>query len=182
MKFKEVLKFEKENMPDFQWKLEKFLFVFLVVWIGGAILTICACLAIELSSGEDGGLWYIPLIVWACAVFGMLIPLIIKSKKVRANLWRYHTEKLNREFYDIDYTEARQNLIDGGKMTEEGFIVTHENGTSEVIPFDDVEIAFNPHYWGGKIFMYLVFQDNKDRAFADEMDNGFYNFLIHIRV
>ena len=177
MKLKEVLKFEKENMPDFQWKFEKFLFAFLAVWLGGALLALCAALIIGAVSGEDG-VWYVPVIIWACALAGMLITLIIKSKKVKPKLIRYHTDNLLREFYDLDYSEARQKMLDGGKITEEGFIVSVEDGKSEIIPFDEVKIAFEPRFWGGKLFLNIALADKNDRVFADCMDNGYYNFLI----
>lgn len=179
MSFKGILQFEKENMPDFQWKLEKFMFAWLAVWLGGAILTLCACLAIGLLSGEDGGLWYIPLIVWGCAVAGMTVPLVILTKKVKANLWRYHVENLNKEFYDVDYSEARQKMLDGGKITEDGFIAEYDDGTSEVFPFDEVRVVFNPQFWGGKLFLHIVLIDKNDRIFVtDGMDNAYYNFLL----
>ena len=178
MKFKEVLKFEKENMPDFQWRLEKFLFAFLAVCLGGGILMICACLAISLLSGEDGGLWYIPLIVWVCAVVGMTVPLVIKSKKVKAKLWRYHTDNLLKEFYDTDYAEARQKMLDDGKINEDGFIIPVGDGKNEIFPFDEVRIIFNPQFWGGKLFLQVVLVGKNDLTYVDGMDNTYYNFLI----
>ena len=180
MSFKKALEFEKENMPDFQWKLEKFMFAYMAVFLGGGILMICACLVMSLLSGEDGGLWYIPLIVWACPAIGMTIPLFIMSKKVKAKLWRYHVENLNKEFYDIDYAEARQNLIDNGKITEEGFVwVDEDSGKTQILPFDEARVVFNPEFWGGKLFMYIVVLDKNDRVFVGNgMDNAYYNFLL----
>ena len=183
MAFKEALKFEKENMPDFQWKFEKFVLAFVAVFLGGAILAIGASLLIDLVSGEKGALWCIPIVVWGCVALGMLIPLVIMSKKVKRQLVRYHSDKLLQEFYDTDYSEARQKMFDSEKITEEGFVISSEDETNVTIPFDKVSIIFNPRFWGGKLFLEIVLIDKSGGVFIDYLDNSYYNFLIrHIHL
>lgn len=180
MKVKEVLKFEKENMPDFQWKYEKFLFAFLLIWLGGAILTLIASMIIGFVSGESGGLWYIPLIIWGSALFVTLVIFVIKTKKVRRKLIAFQTEKLSREFYITDYSKAKQKLLDKQKISADGLIIEADDiFESSIIPFEQVRMLFNPRFWGGKLFLDFIMQDASGRFVIEELNNDFYNFLTH---
>lgn len=179
MKMKELLKFEKDNMPDFQWKYEKFLFVFLAIFFGGAVLALIAGLIIGFVFGENAP-WYIPLIVWGGALLGALITLVIKTKKLKAKLLCYHTEQLLRDFYELDYWEAKRNLFNRKKITEVGFISDPDDIFEvKIIPFEQVNILFYPHFFGGKLFIQFIVFDKIDWVFIDYLDNDFYNFLLH---
>lgn len=179
MRLKETLKFEKENMPDFQWRFEKFLLAFLAVLLGGALFT----LAISLLLGfllDDRIIYLIPLFVWAGAVAAMIVALVIKARRVKAKLRVYYTEKIQKEFFEMDYGEAKQKLIADKRITENEFIIDTESpfgGEYETLPFDRAEVIFIPYFRSGTILWNLAIKNEVDWVLVDVMDNAYYNFL-----
>lgn len=154
MNFKQVLQFEKENMPEFQWKYEKFLFVFLVIWLGGAVIAlVCSMLVGFLIDG--GIVSYIPIMVWGVVLAVTLAIFVKKTVSVNKKLRVYHTEKLEEEFFlTVDAGEGR---------------------------FTGKKLAFNPYFWGGKLFLAIVVIENGGDGEGyqiEEMDNALYNELI----
>ena len=166
-------------MPDFQWEYEKFLFVFLTIFFGGAVLALVSGLIIGFVFGENSP-WYIPMIDWGCALLFTLILLVIKTRQVKAKLLIYHTEQLLRDFYDLEYSEAKRNLFDRKQITEAGFLYESDDiSEMKIIPFEQANVFFNPHFWGGKLFMKFVVSDESNGSFIDYLDNDYYYFLMH---
>lgn len=174
MRLKEMLQFEKENMPGFQWAYEKFLFVWLIVWLGGAIVTLLVSLPLGFFFGESI-ITFIPLIVWGSVLAVTLILFVYKTIKLRKKLLFYHRDKLAQELFDIDSDEAgTEERI----LTEEGVIVEAEDPLDHmIIPFEEVEIEFNPHFWGGKLFLELIIKHDGEWLYIDTLNNAYYNFL-----
>ena len=106
--------------------------------------------------------------------------LVIKTKQVKAKLLIYHTEQLLRDFYDLEYSEAKRNLFDRKQITEAGFLYESDDiSEMKIIPFEQANVFFNPHFWGGKLFMKFVVSDESNGSFIDYLDNDYYNFLRH---
>lgn len=180
MKLNESLKFEKENMPSFQWKFEKFMFVFLAVLIGGALITLVVSLILGFLIGDNGVIYLIPLFVWVGAVAGMSIALIVVATRVKGKLRVYHAEKLQKEFFKIDGEEAEKRLIANKRITENEFILDEKSdfaGEYETLPFERAQVEFIPHFYGGRLLLNLAIRDEADWLLVDVMDNDYCNFL-----
>lgn len=180
MGFKETLKYEKENMPDFQWKFEKFIFAFLAVLLGGALLTLVASLMLGFLLDEDRVFYLIPLFAWAGAAMTMTVLLVVKAMRVKAKLRVYHAEKIEKEFFEIDYAEAKRKLIEAKRITDNEFIINAESpfeGECETLPFERAEVIFIPYFRSGKILWNLAIKNEVDWVLVDVMDNAYYNFL-----
>lgn len=174
MRLKEALRFEKENMPDFHWKYEKFLFVFLVIWLGGAIITLIITLPLGFRYGESV-ITFIPLIVWGSVLAVTLIPFVYKTVKLRKRLLLYHSDMLAQALYDSDDNEDE---TEEQVLTEAGVIVeTDDPFDKKIIPLEDIEIEFNPRFWGGKLFLELIIKHEGDWLYIDTLNNANYNFL-----
>lgn len=172
MKIRDILRFEKENMPDFQWKFEKFLFFYIVVLIGGGLLALISGLIIGFAVNEEGIYCFIPEFVWFAVLAAATVLLVVKSKKVKIGLCSYYYDKLSSEFYTLDFSEAKSNLANDNIINDVGFIVDGDLSIEDgVIPFVQAKFVFNPYIWAGKIFLSI------DGLPIDELDNNLYNFF-----
>lgn len=175
MNLREILKFEKENIPEAQWKLEKFLIVFLAVLLGGAFIAFAIGLIVGFTTDGEGVYFLVPEFIWLGAVAVMCVLLFVKAPKVKAEIRAYYYEKLSTEFVVADYEEAKQKLTDNGVINDEGFIASEiaEWTAGEMIAFDSAEFTFIAYLWAGKLFLkvgpfelsadtYNFFRNNRD--------------------
>ena len=194
MKFREILQHEKENMPSYQWKFNKFLLIYIIVAIGGALVTLVSGLLIGFLITDEGVWCFIPEFVWFGVLAVMSVVLVVKSKNVIEQFRVDITEKLTNEFYTIDYQEAKQNLIEQNIITEEGFINNNEHSYEtlivpfeevqdgvepKIIPFEKAKIVFNANYFSGKLLLSVYVQCEQDSWAYSVIDNSYYNFLIN---
>lgn len=194
MKFREILQHEKENMPSYQWKFNKFLWAYIIVLLGGALVALVSGLLIGFLITDEGVWCFIPEFVWFGAIAVMSVVLVVKSRRVKEQLCGDIAKKLTNEFYAIDYQEAKQKLIEQNIITEEGFVNNNAHSyvtlivpfeeikdgvEPKIIPFEKVSVVFNANYYSGKLFLGAFVQCEKDSLAFPEIDNSFYNFLIN---
>ena len=192
MKIKELLKYEKDNMPDFQWKFEKFLGIFILIWLGGAILALIAGLIISFLTKGQILFAFIPFIIWVCSLLIGCVILIFKSINVKRQLIAYYFENIEFEYRVIDYDEAKQKLIEEQRITQSGIIVDKKNffdqdyfdeqmqsdGT-KIVPFEKIKVIFNPRFFVGKLVFEIVFMEEYEWAIVDNLDSYLYSYLLN---
>lgn len=194
MKFREILQHEKENMPSYQWKFNKFLWAYIIILLGGALVVLVSGLLIGFLVTDEGVWCFIPEFVWFGVIAVMSVVLVVKSRKVKEQLCGDIVKKLTTELYAIDYQEAKQNLIEQNIITDDGFINSNEHSyeTSivpfeevqdgvepKIIPFEKAKIVFNANYFSGKLLLSVYVQCEQDSWAYSVIDNSFYNFLIN---
>ncbi len=188
------MQYEKEVMPSYQWKLEKFLLVYLIVLIGGAIVALVGGLLIGFLITDEGVICFIPEFVWMGVVAVMSVVLVVKARHVKIQLRVDIAEKLTSEFYAVDYQEAKRKLIEQNIITDEGFINNNDESYEtlifpcddvkdgiecKIIPFEKAKIIFDATCLNGKPLLNVYVQCEQDSWEYPCFDNYFYNFLIN---
>lgn len=168
-KLKEIVKFEKENMPDYQYKFSYyFLFSFAFVFIIGPIIAASISIPMGIANSEY---YLLPVIIWAIILFGMLLILIPYGKSVHRRVIEDQVEKINKILITIDYDAAIKSLCDKEVCNQEGFFTVD----NDQIPFDQLRFNFVAQYWGGKTFLSLVIHSDRypNDSFLDIDSNVF---------
>jgi hypothetical protein len=171
-KFKDIVKFEKENMPDYQYKFSYyFLFPFILVFIVGPIIAASISIPMGIANSEY---YLLPVIIWAIILFTMLLILIPYGKSVQKRVVEDQVEKINKILITIDYDFAIKTLNDKGVCNQEGFFTVDK----DVIPFEQLRYMFVAQYWGGKTFLSLVIHSDRypNDSFLD-IDNNVFTVI-----
>jgi hypothetical protein len=171
-KIKEIVKFEKENMPDYQYKFNYyFLFPFILVFLGGPIIALSISIPLGIANSEYH---LLPIIIWAIILFTMLLILIPYGRSIQKRVVEDQVEKINKILTTVDYDLALKTLNDRGVCNQEGFFTVEK----DVIPFEQLNYMFVAQYWGGKTFLSLVI--HSDRYPNDtflEIDNNVFTLI-----
>lgn len=168
-KIKEIVMFEKENMPDYQYKFNYyFLFPFILVFLGGPIIALSISIPLGIANSEY---YLLPVIIWAIILFTMLLILIPYGRSVQKRVVEDQVEKINKILTTVDYDLALKTLNDRGVCNQEGFFTVDK----DVIPFEQLKYMFVAQYWGGKTFLSLVIHSDRypNDTFLDIDNNVF---------
>jgi len=168
-KFKDIVKFEKENMPEYQYKFNYyFLFPFVFVFIIGPIIAASISIPLGIANAQY---YLLPVIIWAIILFGMLLILIPYGKSVQKRVIEDQVEKINKTLITIDYDVAIKALNDKEVCNQEGFFTVD----NDLIPFEQLRYMFIAQYWGGKTFLSLVIHSDRypNDSFLDIDSNVF---------
>lgn len=168
-KFKDIVKFEKENMPDYQYKFNYYiLFPFAFVFIVGPIIASSISIPLGITNSEY---YLLPVIIWAIILFGMLMIIIPYGKSVHRRVIEDQVEKINKTLIMIDYDVAIKTLSDMDICNQEGFFTVD----NDQIPFEQLRFMFVAQYWGGKTFLSLVIHSDRypNDSFLDIDSNVF---------
>ncbi|XMB72011.1 hypothetical protein RJI07_07875 [Mycoplasmatota bacterium WC30] len=154
-RIKETIKFEKENMPDYQYKFNyHFLFPFVFVFIIGPLIALAFSIPLGISGSKN---YLLPIIIWACILFVMLVILIPYGKYVSKKVIVDQVNILNELTKVIDLKAVILVLEKKGICNNIGFFTVDEN----VIPFDDLRYVFVAQYASGKTFLSLVIHSDR---------------------
>ena len=190
-KFKKIVQFENEHMPEYQWN---FLYrrcmpgMFFV--IGGAI--VAAILATIGSSINNDLLVFIPVGLYAVISLVLMILFIVNGRKVSKRLLFDKTRELE-DFYTLfDLDTAAQNLA------SDGFIVNNElvlypdefrddehfedyDLPPQKIKLEDCDIVFECKTWSGVFHFQLYFlsKDNHMLITYVNIDTNLYCYFAH---
>lgn len=111
-KFKEIVKFEKENMPSYQYDfLYKRLLPGMIYVVGGALVVIILSIVLFFST-ESNIIPIIPIIVWVISVIPLLVLFVIHSKKMSLRLLQDKSNEFEKKYKAIDYKKAIAKLED----------------------------------------------------------------------
>jgi hypothetical protein len=152
---KEAAKFEKENMPDYQYKFNYlFLLPFAFVFTVGPIIAVAFAIPMGLS---DSKYYMLPVIIWATILFTMLGILIPYGRYVTKRVIDDQVRILDKNLILVDLNEALLRLEEKNICNLEGFFTVDK----DVIQFDELKYMFFAQYWGGKTFLSLVIHSEK---------------------
>lgn len=111
-KFKEIVKFEKENMPSYQYDfLYKRLLPGMIYVVGGALVVIFLAIILFFTT-ESEIIPIIPIIVWGISVIPLLVLFVIHSKKMSLRLLQDKSNEFDKKYKTIDYKKATEKLED----------------------------------------------------------------------
>lgn len=111
-KFKEIVKFEKENMPSYQYDfLYKRLLPGMIYVVGGALVVIILAIILFFTT-ESEIIPIIPIIVWGISVIPLLVLFVIHSKKMSLRLLQDKSNEFDKKYKTIDYKKATEKLED----------------------------------------------------------------------
>ena len=151
-KLKETLAFEKENMPEYQYRflykrvMPGFFFV-----LGGAIVVLILGMILDLVA-ELTVLSFIPLALWGATTLVLLVLFVIYGKKTTARLIGDKAKAFEKEYALLDYGEAAETLAEKGMISEDRLI--WEDG---VLSLEDCSVYFNCRTVGGAYILALLF-------------------------
>ena len=173
-KFKKVVQFEKEHMPEYQYRflykrvLPSFFYilggaVFVLVW--GMVFDFCTNLKV---------VPYIPLIIWMITTFVLLVLFIIYGKKNTNRLICEKTAEFEKQYHLI----ARETAIE---LLEKNRIIINNCLILEAdcIPLDDCLIIFHCKTISGVYYFGLGFysKHNGDNLAYLELDNAVCSYF-----
>lgn len=151
-KFKKIVQFEKEHLPEYQYNflyhgvLPGFFFV-----LGGAV--IAAIFVIIGGVTENILLGVIPFSIWIGGIFILLTLFVIYNKKISARLLADKTKELENLYTITDFEFAKQELADENLIVD-GKLISEE---LDPIPLEDCYIIFFCKVWSGVFYFKLDF-------------------------
>ena len=111
-KLKNIVKFEKENMPSYQYNfLYKRFLPGMIYVIGGALVVIILSIILFFTT-ESEIIPIIPVIVWGISVIPLLVLFVIYPKKISHRLLQDKTIEFEKKYKTIDYKKASEKLED----------------------------------------------------------------------
>ena len=156
-KLKQIVQFEKENMPDYQYRflykrvMPGFFFV-----IGGAIFV--AVLGVVLSFCTDSEILpFIPEIIWALTTFVLLVLYVIYSKKYTNRLICDKASEFEETYNLVETQEAVDFLKQQGVIVEDSFVVDENQ-----ISLNDCFIVFHCKTISGAYYFAFGFYRKHD--------------------
>ena len=171
-KFKEVAKFEKEHMPEYQYKfLYHGVMPGLIFVLGGAF--VCAGFVVLGAVFDIMLLGLIPLCIWVAGTFTLLALLLIKGKKISKRLIDDRAEELERNFAPIDYEKAKEKLAKENIISDGKLILENDDDPSaacDSIALEDCIIMFFCFTRSGAFYYRLEFDRKSDGRGLEIMD------------
>ena len=174
-KWKQIVQFEKENMPEYQYRflykrvLPGFFFV-----LGGAIFVLALGMILDYCT-DFKYLPFIPLFIWAITTFVLLALYVIYGKKYTNRLISEKALEFDENYNVVETQEAVGFLEQQGMIVDDCVIV---NG--EQIRLDDCFIVFRCRTLSGVYhFVFSIYskQDGKQLIvlFADKYLCSYFN-------
>ncbi len=150
-RFKKIVQFEKENMPEYQYNyLYHGLLLGLVFVLGGAL--ICVIFIVIGAISDIMLLGLIPVCLWGLVTIALLILFVVHTKKLSKRLTNDKTVEFENYYALIDYETAKnelakENFIVDGKLIfeKEDDVFAAEDiysSLQESIDLEDCDIEF----------------------------------------
>lgn len=182
-KFKEAMRFEKENMPEYQYKfLYRGVLPGLIFILGGAL--ICTGLVIIGAVLEIMLLGVIPVCIYACVTVILLILLVVNSKMVSKRLIDDKTEEFEKFYSSTDYEMAMdalatENIIVDGKLIS--YDEKEPFCAQSSFKLEDCDIIFFCRTMSGKYWLMFLFykKDSYEDIAEFDMDQNLYTYFAH---
>lgn len=156
-KFKDIVKFEKENMPAYQYNfLYKRLLPGLFYVIGGALVVIILAIVLYFTTESDI-IPIIPVIVWGISVIPLLFLFVIHSRKNSKRLLIDKTNEFEKKYKIIDYKKALEQL-ENNMHIKADMLYFDDNS----ITLEDCLVYFYAKTLSGAYSFSLVFYKNEE--------------------
>ena len=156
-KLKNIVKFEKENMPSYQYDfLYKRLLPGMSYVVGGALVVIILAIILFFTT-ESEIIPIIPVIVWGISVIPLLVLFVIHSKKISLRLLQDKSNEFEKKYKIIDYKKASENLED--KMLIKDNTLYYDDMS---ISLEDCLVYFNAKTLSGVYSFSLLFYKKEE--------------------
>ena len=190
-KFKDIVQFEKKNMPPYQWNfLYRRCLPSLFFIIGGAI--VAAIFATVGSALEIDLLAFIPVGLYAATTLVLIILLAVYGKKVSKRLLIDKTYELEQLYALSDLETATQNLEKDNVIINDE-IVVYPEGFENDQPFDELELLpqriklqdcdvfFYCKTWSGAFYfrLYVLTKDDHTLIRYVDIDKNVFCYFAH---
>lgn len=190
-KFKKIVQFEKEHMPEYQWNfLYRRCMPGMFFIIGGAI--IAAIFATIGSAIENELLAFIPVGLYAVTALALMVLFIVNGEKVSKRLLFDKTRELESLYALTDLETATQNLANDGLIVN-GELVFYPDVfrddehfedydlPPQRIKLDDCDIIFECKTWSGVFYFQLYFltKDNHTLVSFINLDKNSCTYFAH---
>lgn len=177
-KFKEIVKFEKENMPSYQYDfLYKRLLPGMIYVVGGALVVIILSIVLFFTT-ESNIIPIIPIIVWGISVIPLLVLFIIHSKKMSLRLLQDKSNEFEKKYKAIDYKKAIAKLEDKLLIKDNTLYYDEES-----IKLEDCIVYFYAKTFSGAYSFSLLFY-KKEEPISDallvlDLDNNLITYFVN---
>ena len=177
-KLKDIVKFEKENMPSYQYNfLYKRLLPGMIYVVGGALVVIILAIILFFTT-ESEIIPIIPVIVWGISVIPLLVLFAIHSKKMSLRLLQDKSNEFEKKYNIIDYKKATEKLED--KMIIRGNTLYYDDMS---ISLEDCLVYFYAKTLSSAYSFSLLFY-NKEEPINDvililDLDNSLMTYFVN---
>lgn len=177
-KIKEIVMFEKENMPSYQYDfLYKRLLPGMFYVVGGALVVVILAI-IQFVTTESEIISIIPAILWGISVIPLLVLFVIHSKKMSLRLLQDKSNEFEKKYNIIDYKKATEKLED--KMIIRGNTLYYDDMS---ISLEDCLVYFYAKTLSGAFSFSLLFY-NKEEPINDvililDLDNSLMTYFVN---
>ncbi len=185
-KLKQIIEFEKENMPKYQFNfLYKRVFPGFIFILGGAILCIVLYSVIHSATGNEV-IPFIILGVWLVATFVLLTLFVIYGKKISSRLLEDKTAEFEKKYELIDCSQALENLAQKNIIVDNKLVINNDEtafedylSSGQQIPLDNCNLFFQCQTYGGAYFFLLGFLNKQDNELISgrELDGDLCSFF-----
>ncbi len=182
-RLREIVRFEKEHMPAYQFKfLYRMVLPSIIFILGGAV--ICAIFTVIGAALDLMLLGLIPVCIWGCVMAVLMVLIAVYSKKISKRLIKDKTEELQASFELVDYDKAKEALASENIIKDGVLIVDDEADpfdTKTEIKLDDCRAEFFCKTTSGAYIYALAFFAKADNGYLTtvELDKNSYTFFAH---
>jgi hypothetical protein len=176
-KLKDIVKFEKENMPSYQYNfLYKRLLPGFFYVIGGALFSIILAIILFFTTESDI-IPIIPVIVWGVSVIPLLILFVIHSRKNSNRLLVDKTNEFENKYEIIEYKKAIEKLENN--MLIKANMLHFDNGS---VALEDCLVYFYAKTLSGAYSFSLLFYKKEepvnDAFLSLDLDKNLMTYFI----
>jgi len=176
-KLKDIVKFEKENMPSYQYNfLYKRLLPGFFYVIGGALFSIILAIILFFTTESDI-IPIIPVIVWGVSVIPLLILFVIHSRKKSNRLLVDKTNEFENKYEIIEYKKAIEKLENN--MLIKANVLHFDNGS---VALEDCLVYFYAKTLSGAYSFSLLFYKKEefvnDAFLSLDLDKNLMTYFI----
>ena len=177
-KIKEIVKFEKENMPSYQYAfLYKRLLPGMFYVVGGALIVVILAIILFVTT-ESEIISIIPAILWGISVIPLLILFVIHSKKMSLRLLQDKSNEFEKKYKTIDYKKATEKLEDKMLIKDKTLYYDGIN-----ISLEDCLVYFHAKTLSGAYSFSLLFYKKEepinDAILILDIDNSLITYFVN---
>ena len=177
-KIKEIVKFEKENMPSYQYDfLYKRLLPGMFYVVGGALVVVILAIILFVTT-ESEIISIIPAILWGISVIPLLVLFVIHAKKMSLRLLQDKSNEFEKKYKIIDYKKASEKLED--KMLIKNNILYYDDMS---IKLEECLVFFYAKTLSGdysfSLLLYKKDEPNSDAILILDLDSSLMTYFVN---
>lgn len=175
-KLKEIHKYEKAHLKDYEYKYNYFFLApFVFVFIIGPLIALAFTIPMAINESEY---YFVPIIIWGGILLSMCVVLVPYTKYVKKRLILDQVSELRKSQNLIDVSDAIEHLNSIKDFDANSIYVDRE----KKVALSEFTFNFYASIEREKIKILLIAFSKEYGEFPFEIDNNLYTYIKHQRL